>query len=61
MFIRKMVSTVLGLLMLAGGLFSAQLHADSTDIVVYNSPTCGCCSAWIDHLKESGFTVQSHD
>lgn len=30
-------------------------------VVVYKSPTCGCCSKWIDHLKQSGFTVESHD
>ncbi len=30
-------------------------------VVVYKSPTCGCCSKWIDHLKQAGFTVESHD
>jgi len=30
-------------------------------VTVYKSATCGCCSAWIDHMKESGFTVQAHD
>lgn len=30
-------------------------------IDVYKSPTCGCCSKWIDHLKANGFTVRSHD
>lgn len=28
---------------------------------VYKSPTCGCCSKWVDHLKANGFTVRSHD
>lgn len=30
-------------------------------ITVYKSPTCGCCSAWIEHLKTNGFEVQAHD
>nr|WP_321529217.1 DUF411 domain-containing protein [Sedimenticola selenatireducens] len=30
-------------------------------ITVYKSPTCGCCSAWIKHLKANGFEVQAHD
>ncbi|MCW8945537.1 MAG: DUF411 domain-containing protein [Sedimenticola sp.] len=30
-------------------------------ITVYKSPTCGCCSAWIDHLKQNGFEVTAHD
>ena len=28
---------------------------------VYKSPTCGCCDAWVDHLKENGFEVISHN
>lgn len=30
-------------------------------IDVYKSPTCGCCSKWVEHLKVNGFTVRSHD
>ena len=28
------------------------------DIVVYRSPTCGCCSKWLDHLKKHQFNVE---
>lgn len=28
-------------------------------ITVYKSPTCGCCTAWEDHLRQHGFTVVS--
>lgn len=31
--------------------------ADLPSMTVYNSPTCGCCSKWVDHLREHGFTV----
>jgi len=27
------------------------------EIVVYRSPTCGCCGKWIQHLEGNGFTV----
>jgi len=27
------------------------------EIVVYRSPTCGCCGKWIQHLKDNDFTV----
>jgi hypothetical protein len=30
-------------------------------VVVYKSPTCGCCTAWVDHMREHGFTVVTHD
>lgn len=26
-------------------------------VKVWKSPTCGCCSMWVDHLRESGFEV----
>jgi hypothetical protein len=25
---------------------------------VFKSPTCGCCGAWVEHLKASGFDVR---
>ncbi|MGZ8224131.1 MAG: DUF411 domain-containing protein, partial [Methylobacter sp.] len=28
------------------------------DIVVYRSPTCGCCGKWVEHLKENNFKVK---
>lgn len=31
------------------------------EIVVYKSPTCGCCEAWIEHMKEAGFSVEVED
>jgi hypothetical protein len=31
------------------------------EVVVYKSPTCGCCSAWIDHLQDNGFKVVARD
>jgi hypothetical protein len=26
-------------------------------VQVYKSPYCGCCGAWVDHLKAAGFPV----
>ena len=43
-------------------LLVAPVAADSTETVtVYRSPTCGCCTKWVDHLKEAGFTVEMHE
>ncbi|MCU7871815.1 MAG: DUF411 domain-containing protein [Candidatus Thiodiazotropha sp. (ex Lucinoma borealis)] len=50
----KLVSWVL-----ASFLIVSQINA--ADIVVYKSPTCGCCSAWIKHLQKNGFSVEMHD
>lgn len=30
-------------------------------MIVYKSPTCGCCSLWIEHLERNGFEVEVRD
>ncbi len=35
--------------------------AEAADIMVYKSPTCGCCNGWVKHLRESGFNVKTED
>jgi len=32
-----------------------------TVIQVYKSPTCGCCTAWVEHIKGAGFETQVFD
>ncbi|NUO65628.1 MAG: DUF411 domain-containing protein [Gemmatimonadaceae bacterium] len=34
--------------------------ADSV-LVVYKTPTCGCCKAWVERMKDAGFAVEVHD
>lgn len=36
---------------------------DSPTMVVYKSPTCGCCQAWVDYVENAGFSVSAinHD
>lgn len=29
----------------------------ASKVQVYKNPSCGCCTAWVDHLKAAGFTV----
>ena len=28
---------------------------------VYKSPTCGCCSKWVEHVRQHGFTARVTD
>jgi hypothetical protein len=47
---------------LSGELLWAQLSRfHSTTLIVYKSPSCGCCSKWVDHVKAAGFAVEVHD
>ncbi|TBU90993.1 DUF411 domain-containing protein [Stutzerimonas kirkiae] len=34
--------------------------ADALSIDVYRDPNCGCCKAWISHLRDNGFEVHDH-
>ena len=41
---------------------SCQTRQDALpEVSVYKTPTCGCCSKWVDHLTEAGFTVKTTD
>ncbi|SFK50874.1 Uncharacterized conserved protein [Nitrosomonas aestuarii] len=33
----------------------------TTTVEVYKSPTCGCCSKWVDHMRDHGFNVVTKD
>jgi hypothetical protein len=38
--------------------FSRSLRAqDLPRIVVSKDPTCGCCTGWVDHLRQAGFSA----
>ncbi len=41
-------------------LFAVRL-AYAEKVTVYKTPTCGCCSGWVDHLRDNGFEVETHD
>ena len=36
-------------------------HAETAAINVAKTPTCGCCTAWIEHLEANGFEVAAYD
>ena len=56
-----MKTALLGVLLFGVAAQSAWAAPDTFIVDVYKSPTCGCCSKWVDHLKANGFTVRSHD
>lgn len=54
---RRNSMRALGLLTL---LWVGMAQASSEVIEVFRDPNCGCCTEWIEHLKESGFEVKDH-
>lgn len=55
------VSLLVGTTLVIGGLMFSQHPTKAGEIVVYKSPSCGCCKAWVNHLQENGFSVEVHD
>jgi hypothetical protein len=37
------------------------VEGDAGQILVYASPTWGCCGDWITYLRDNGFTVQTEN
>jgi hypothetical protein len=54
-FSRRQALVALGSTLLLQRSAMAQTAAPS--IIVHKNPSCGCCTAWADHLRNNGFTV----
>jgi len=55
---RLFIGAIAAVLVPAGTVLGAANAREDTPISVVRSPDCGCCGAWIDHLRESGFSVE---
>jgi hypothetical protein len=56
------IKSILYSILVASLLFGVMTYAAATTTVeVYKSPTCGCCAKWVDHMRDHGFTVNTHD
>jgi hypothetical protein len=51
----RLIVLALAFTVLTAGSTDAQRSAT---VDVYKSPTCGCCSAWVEHLRSHGFTAR---
>ncbi len=51
-----LVATVIGVAGLA-----VAAPSPGPEVVVYKSPSCGCCKKWVEHVQAAGFRVTVHD
>jgi hypothetical protein len=35
--------------------------APAGKLVIYKTPTCGCCQKWVEHVRASNFQTEVHD
>ena len=53
------VMSVIAVTIISAG--CTQAPAETLEVTVYKSATCGCCNDWIRHLKANGFSVKAHN
>jgi hypothetical protein len=47
--------------LLAGSMTPRAQQNAGPSVDVFKSATCGCCSKWVDHMRQAGFTVHVSD
>lgn len=46
----------------AAATLALPVTADTRPVLkVLKTPTCGCCTAWVDHVRQAGFNVEAQD
>jgi len=52
---------LLGIALSAGSVSAQtkQAAAAKPHLLVYKSPTCGCCAKWVEHVNAAGFTSET--
>jgi hypothetical protein len=43
------------------GAAAQRAAADAPLVTVYKDPSCGCCTKWVEHMRQNGFRVETHD
>lgn len=57
----RISNLLVGSIMTVSLLSVASQAVATATVDVYKSPTCGCCAKWVDHMRDNGFTVKTHD
>ncbi len=63
---KKKTTSIISLFAILGlgiyiGLNSFNQKVLAEEIMVYKSPTCGCCKKWVKHLEKAGYDVKTKD
>ena len=54
----KPIRIALALVLLSAATAFAQ---SAPKVEVFKSASCGCCGAWVEHMRQNGFQVIAHD
>ena len=54
-----------GLLVVGAGVLAVAACApgagSSSELAVYKTPTCACCTAWVEHMRAAGFKARVNE
>lgn len=53
--VQRIGTLVVAAVATSGVIVTAQ--AEKPTVLVYKTPTCGCCTKWVEHLEANGFKV----
>ena len=53
--------TIIGLVLAGVPAAACAKMAQPPKLTIYKSPYCGCCGAWVDHVKGSGLKAVVHE
>ena len=46
----------------ASTVLASPLWANTSPVIqVLKTPTCGCCTAWVEHVRQAGFAVEAEN
>lgn len=54
------IKLIIVLMLLTLNVYAEEKLVETLEIEVYRSPSCGCCSKWLAHLKENQFDVKDY-
>ena len=54
---KLLIALTIALIGLAPGMRAQGQRQAGPSVDVFKSPTCGCCSKWVEHMRKAGFTV----
>jgi hypothetical protein len=57
----SVLALLLGVVLAAAGFLLLGASATLPTVTVYKTASCGCCGAWVEHLRAAGVATQVHD
>lgn len=61
MYRNALIVLVLSALATVAVVTGQQQRSSGPLVEVFKTPTCGCCSQWVEHMRGNGFTVRAND